>query len=163
MTPLPSVSLGILLLTPTLPVTNSLFSQAVVAHTFNSRAQEAEADRSLSSRPAWSAEWVPWQQGLDRENLSQNTHKKKREHIVYNNQVVCKQTITIEDIRNTSTFKKYSGVFQSYSSLFCSVFKAAYSPHKRQWQGIMSTAAAVPVTTTYRNLISRRITGPNKY
>jgi hypothetical protein len=40
---------------------------------------EAEAGEFLSSRPAWSTEWVPGQPGLYRETLSQkNKNKKKR-------------------------------------------------------------------------------------
>jgi hypothetical protein len=37
--------------------------QAVVAHAFNPSTWEAEAGRFLSSRPAWSTEWVPGQPG----------------------------------------------------------------------------------------------------
>jgi hypothetical protein len=33
--------------------------QAVVAHAFNPSTWEAEAGGFLSSRPAWSTEWVP--------------------------------------------------------------------------------------------------------
>ena len=47
-------------------------SWAVVAHTFNPSTQEAEADRSLSSRPAWSTETVLGQSVLHRETISQN-------------------------------------------------------------------------------------------
>jgi hypothetical protein len=43
----------------------------VVAHTFNPSTWEAEAGRFLSSRPAWSTEWVPGQLGRHRETLSQ--------------------------------------------------------------------------------------------
>jgi hypothetical protein len=43
---------------------------ALVAHTFNPSTQEAEAGGFLSSRPAWSTEWVPGQPGLHRETLS---------------------------------------------------------------------------------------------
>jgi hypothetical protein len=45
-------------------------SLAVVAHAFNPSTWEAEAGRFLSSRPAWSTEWVPGQPGLYRETLS---------------------------------------------------------------------------------------------
>jgi hypothetical protein len=50
----------------------------VVAHTFNPSTWEAEAGGFLSSRPAWSTEWVPGQPGLYRETLSQKTKKKKK-------------------------------------------------------------------------------------
>jgi hypothetical protein len=45
--------------------------QTVVVHAFNPSTREAEAGGFLSSRPAWSTEWVPGQQGLHRETLSQ--------------------------------------------------------------------------------------------
>jgi hypothetical protein len=48
----------------------------VVAHTFKPSALEAEAGGSLSSRPAWSTEWVLGQPGLHRETLSQKTNKQ---------------------------------------------------------------------------------------
>jgi hypothetical protein len=50
---------------------------AVVAHAFNSSTWEAKADGFLSSRPAWSREWVPGQPGLHRETLSQKKTKTK--------------------------------------------------------------------------------------
>ena len=43
--------------------------QAVVAHIFNDSALEANTGGFLSSRPAWSKEWVPWQSGLHTETL----------------------------------------------------------------------------------------------
>jgi hypothetical protein len=51
--------------------------RAVVAHAFNPSTWEADAGRFLSSRPAWSTEWVPGQPGLHRETLSQKTKTKK--------------------------------------------------------------------------------------
>jgi hypothetical protein len=42
---------------------------------------EAEAGRFLSSKPAWSTEWVPGQPGLHRETLSQKKKKKKKKKI----------------------------------------------------------------------------------
>jgi hypothetical protein len=48
-------------------------SRAVVSHAFNLSTCEAEAGGFLSSRLAWSAEWVPGQPGLHREILSQKT------------------------------------------------------------------------------------------
>jgi hypothetical protein len=56
----------------------SVPSWAVVAHAFNPSTQEAEAGRFLSSRPAWSAEWVPGQPGLHRKTLSRKTKRKKK-------------------------------------------------------------------------------------
>jgi hypothetical protein len=54
----------------------------VVANAFNPSTREAEAGEFLSSRPAWSAKWVPGQPGLHRETLSRKTNpppKKKEE------------------------------------------------------------------------------------
>jgi hypothetical protein len=53
-----------------------VLSQAVVAPAFNPSTQEAEAGGFLSSRSAWSTEWVPGQPGLHRETLSGKTSKK---------------------------------------------------------------------------------------
>jgi hypothetical protein len=50
---------------------------AVVPHAFNPSTWEAEAGGFLSSRPAWSTEWVPGQPGLLRETLSQKTKQNK--------------------------------------------------------------------------------------
>ena len=47
----------------------------LLVHTFNPSTWEAEACRFLSSRPAWSTEWVPGQPGLQRETLSWKTKK----------------------------------------------------------------------------------------
>ena len=58
-----------------------LVRQAVVAHTFNPNTWEAEAGGFLSSRPAWSTEWVPRQPGLHRETLSQKTKKTNKQKI----------------------------------------------------------------------------------
>jgi hypothetical protein len=51
-------------------------SHRVVVHVFNPSAWEAEAGGFLSSRPAWSTEWVPGQPGLHSETLSQKTNKQ---------------------------------------------------------------------------------------
>ena len=48
----------------------------VVAHTFDPSTREAEAGEFLSSRPAWSTEWVPGQPGLHRETLSLKNQTK---------------------------------------------------------------------------------------
>jgi hypothetical protein len=55
-----------------------MISRAVVAHAFNPSTREAEAGGFLSSRPAWSTEWVPGQPGLHRETLSRKTKKTKQ-------------------------------------------------------------------------------------
>jgi hypothetical protein len=49
--------------------------RAVVAHTFNPSTWETETSGFLSSRPAWSTEWVPGRPGLYRETLSQSKNK----------------------------------------------------------------------------------------
>jgi hypothetical protein len=51
----------------------------VVAHAFNPSTWEAEAGGFLSSRPAWSTEWVPGQPGLHRETLSWKKIKKGKQ------------------------------------------------------------------------------------
>jgi hypothetical protein len=50
----------------------------MVAHAFNPSTREAEAGGFLSSRPAWSTEWVPGQPELHRETLSQKKNKKQK-------------------------------------------------------------------------------------
>ena len=51
----------------------------MVAHAFNPSTREAEADGFLSSRPAWSTEWVPRQPGATQRNsVSKNQTKKKK-------------------------------------------------------------------------------------
>jgi hypothetical protein len=55
----------------------SLTYQVVVAHTFIPSTWEAEAGRFLSSRPAWSTEWVPGLPGLHRETLSRKKEKER--------------------------------------------------------------------------------------
>jgi hypothetical protein len=50
----------------------------VAAHAFNPSTQEAEAGGFLSSRRAWSTEWVSGQPGLYRETLSQKTNKQTK-------------------------------------------------------------------------------------
>ena len=60
----------------------------MVAHAFNPSTQEAEAGGFLSSRPAWSTEWVPGhsQDYTGKpclENKKQKTNKKKIKAILY--------------------------------------------------------------------------------
>jgi hypothetical protein len=56
-------------------------SQAVVAHAFNPSTREAEAGGFLSSRTAWSTEWVWGQLGLHKETLPQKTNKQTNKQI----------------------------------------------------------------------------------
>jgi hypothetical protein len=60
----------------------SLVLPGVVAHAFNPSTWEAEAGGSLSSRPAWSTEWVPGQPGLHRETLSWKTNQHTKKSLV---------------------------------------------------------------------------------
>jgi hypothetical protein len=55
----------------------------VAAHTFNPSTREAEAGGFLSSRPAWSTEWVPGQSGLHRETLSRKIKTKQNKTNLY--------------------------------------------------------------------------------
>jgi hypothetical protein len=48
-------------------------------HAFNPSTWEAEAGEFLSSRPAWSTEWVPGQPRLHRETLSQKNKTKQKQ------------------------------------------------------------------------------------
>jgi hypothetical protein len=64
-----------------------------VAHAFNPSTQEAEAGVFLSSRQAWSTEWVPGQPGLYRETLSSKTKTKTKQKIIYG--MGEKKTITL--------------------------------------------------------------------
>jgi hypothetical protein len=52
-------------------------SRAVVIQVFNPSNWEAEAGGFLSSRPAWSTEWVPGQPGPCRETLFKKKKKKE--------------------------------------------------------------------------------------
>jgi hypothetical protein len=47
----------------------------VLAHAFNPSTWEGEAGGFLSSRPAWSTEWLP---GLNRETLSRKNKKQNK-------------------------------------------------------------------------------------
>ena len=49
----------------------------MVARAFDPSTQEAEADGSMSSKPAWSTEWVPGEPGVHRETLSWKTKAGK--------------------------------------------------------------------------------------
>jgi hypothetical protein len=50
----------------------------MVVQAFSSSIWEAEVGGFLSSRPAWSTEWVLGQPGLHRETLSQKTKEEER-------------------------------------------------------------------------------------
>jgi hypothetical protein len=50
----------------------------MVVHTLNPSTWEAEAGEFLSSRPAWTTEWVPGQPGLYRKTLSQKKKQKTK-------------------------------------------------------------------------------------
>jgi hypothetical protein len=52
-------------------------SQVVVVHAFNPSTWEAEAGRSLSSKPAWSTEQVARHLGIHRKTMSQKSKKTK--------------------------------------------------------------------------------------
>ena len=54
----------------------------VVAYVFNPSTWEAEAGESLSSRPAWSTQWVPGEPGLHKETQSQKAKQNNKE-IIY--------------------------------------------------------------------------------
>jgi hypothetical protein len=66
----------------------------LVAHAFNPSTWEAEAGRFLSSRLAWSIEWVPGQPGLHRETLS---WKNKQTNKIPKNKQTNKQTKNFRD------------------------------------------------------------------
>jgi hypothetical protein len=57
---------------------SDILKEGMVALAFNPSTWEAEAGRFLSSRPAWSTEWVPGQPRWYRETLSQQNQKKKK-------------------------------------------------------------------------------------
>jgi hypothetical protein len=76
----------------------------MVAHAFNPSTWEAEAGEFLSSRPAWTTEWVPGQPGLHRETLSRKQTNKKK-----------KKTISLETTGCTG-----SGLSQTAANLLCS-------------------------------------------
>jgi hypothetical protein len=66
---------------------SSQVGRAGVAHAFNPSTREAEAGGFLSSRPAWSTEWVPGQPGLHRETLSGKQKNKKTKNKKKPNQI----------------------------------------------------------------------------
>jgi hypothetical protein len=57
---------------------------------FNPSTREAKAGRFLSSRPAWSTEWVPGQPGLYRETLSRKTKNKNKKQTNKKKSTYCK-------------------------------------------------------------------------
>jgi hypothetical protein len=62
-------------LLPALKITS--LRPGVVVHAFNPSTREAEVGGYLSSRLAWSTEWVPGQPGLHREILSRKIKNQK--------------------------------------------------------------------------------------
>jgi hypothetical protein len=85
-------------------------SRAVVAHTFNPSTWEAEAGGFLSSRPAWSTEWVSGQPGLHRETLSQKKKTKNGEQPLKSNIQLLNATLThIHTILQKKLCKKTTG------------------------------------------------------
>jgi hypothetical protein len=62
--------------------------QAVVARTFNPSTLEAEAGGFLSSRPAWSTEWVPGQPGYtEKPCLKKEKEKEKKKKVLMHIQI----------------------------------------------------------------------------
>jgi hypothetical protein len=72
-------SLGLVAKTIIVWVTTNPFLKSIMCWVVNPSTKEAEVGRSLSSRPAWSTEWVPGQLGLHRETLSW-----KKKSIIWN-------------------------------------------------------------------------------
>jgi hypothetical protein len=93
-----------------------MFHWAVVAHSFNHSAWEAEAGRFLSCRPAWSTEGVPGQPGLHREILSRKQtnkqkkpqNKQKNKQTKKTNKQTKQKKEEEEEERNMSQIKKQS-------------------------------------------------------
>jgi hypothetical protein len=56
----------------------SLTDGCFLVHDFNPSTREAETGRFLSSRPAWSTEWVLGQPGLHRETLSRKNKQQQQ-------------------------------------------------------------------------------------
>ena len=75
-------------------VWNKNIGWTVVTHAFDPSTWEAEVGRFLSSRPAWSTEWVPWQPGLYRETLSQKQTNDKDEMLVLKQQTTGLESVT---------------------------------------------------------------------
>jgi hypothetical protein len=74
----------------------------MVVYAFNPSSQEAEAVEFLSSRPAWSTEWVPGQPGLHRETLSQKKEKKRKENKKQNHTNCTCQTKVLRIIKEAN-------------------------------------------------------------
>ena len=60
-------------------VWNKNIGWTVVTHAFDPSTWEEEVGRFLSSRPAWSTEWVPGHPELHRETLSQKSKKHQKQ------------------------------------------------------------------------------------
>jgi hypothetical protein len=61
----------------------------VVVHAFNPSTWAVEAGGFLSSKPAWSTEWVPGQPGLHRETLSRKQKTKKTKTATTTKSIYC--------------------------------------------------------------------------
>jgi hypothetical protein len=109
---------------------NKTVSRVVVAHAFNPSTWEAEAGRFLSSRPAWSTEWVPGQPGIHRETLSQinkqtKFKKKKKKKTVKGLKSYLKQV-------KGETWGSCAG--QLTKSLSCHIQNQCYKPSMAEQQ-----------------------------
>jgi hypothetical protein len=94
----------------------------VVAHAFNPSTLEAEAGRSLSSRPAWSTEWVSGQPGLHRETLSLKTNKQTNKHQNKIKKQTIKKDRQMEIVCKLNPHKNWSG----YSNILKKTNKMKY-------------------------------------
>ena len=81
-----------------------------MAHTFNPSIQEAEAGRFLSSRPAWSTDWIPGLPGLHTEkpclknqksNSKSNNNNKNQLTIVPVSGMKCAVLIIVDQNKLT--------------------------------------------------------------
>ena len=87
-------------------------------HAFNPSTREAEANGSLSSRPAWLTEWVPGQPGLHRE-LSQTTT------------IWPQPSFPAQPLSLPPTNRQEGGHTPSFSGLYCPLSSKAFSPPLR--------------------------------
>jgi predicted RNase H-like nuclease len=93
----------------------------VMAQAFNPSTREAEAGEFLSSRPAWSTEWVPGQPGLHRETLSGKANKNKNKPKQTNKQKTPTTTQKKQNKNNKTTPLVCVYITFSSSSSSCSL------------------------------------------